>query len=178
MFKVSPLRQRQYIGGIIGLVLGIAMFYILTLDAAEEYVSIGPMNVGHQEVSCVACHADATGSLMQQIQSNISYAVGARESSVDFGTQDVTVTNCLQCHDRPNDRHPNHRFSEPRFKDAIRNIDATTCITCHSEHHDERVSVNSINFCMNCHQDLVVEGDPLDIDHKTLIANESYSSLF
>lgn len=176
MFKVSPLRKRQFLGGILGLVLGITMFYVFTLDAAEQYVSIGPMNTGHEELSCVTCHADAKGNLMQQIQSNMSHAVGAREHGVDFGTQDVTVDNCLQCHDRPNDRHPTYRFSEPRFSDAIKEIDATTCLTCHSEHHGERVSVPSINYCMNCHQDLSVENDPLDVPHVALIANEQWTT--
>ena len=174
MFKVSPLRKRQVIGGIIGVVLGVSLFYIFTLDATEDYVSIGPMNTGHEELNCFACHADAKGNLLQQVQSNISHAVGARENGVDFGTQDVTVDNCLQCHDRPNDRHPVYRFSEPRFKDAVKNIDATTCITCHTEHKEERVSVASINYCMNCHQDLVVENDPLDISHDVLIAKEEW----
>lgn len=174
MFKVSPLRKRQVIGGVIGLVLGVSIFYALTLDATEEYVSIGPMNTGHEGLSCFACHADAKGNLIQQVQSNISHAVGAREEGVDFGTQDVTVKNCLECHDRPNDRHPTYRFSEPRFKEAIQNIDATTCITCHTEHEEERISVASINYCMNCHQKLVVENDPLDISHEALIAKEEW----
>ena len=176
MFKVSPLRKRQLIGGIIGLIMGVAAFFILTLESSEEYVSIGPMNVGHQDISCFTCHADAKGNLLEQIQSNVSHAVGARKHGVDFGTQDVTVKQCLECHDRPNDRHPNHRFSEPRFKDAVKKIDATTCITCHSEHHSERVTVASIDYCMNCHQDLKVENDPLDIDHKTLIAKEEWTT--
>lgn len=174
MFKVSPLRQRQFLGGIIGLVLGAVLFYVLTLDATEDYVSVGPMNTGHDDLSCFACHADAKGNLLQQIQSNISYAVGARKESVDFGTQDVTLENCLQCHDRPNDRHPTHRFTEPRFKEAVKKVDATTCITCHKEHHGERVSITPVNYCMNCHQDLEVENDPLDVSHKTLIAKEEW----
>ena len=134
------------------------------------------MNVGHQDVSCASCHNDAKGNLLEQLQSNISHATGARKNSADFGSQDVTINNSLECHDRPNDRHPNHRFSEPRFKDAVKVIDVTTCITCHSEHHGERVTVASIDYCMNCHQDLVVENDPLDIDHKTLIAKEEWST--
>ncbi len=174
MFKVGPLRKRQVLGGIIGSILGGAMFYIFTLDTTEEYVSIGPMNTGHESLSCFACHADAKGNLMQQVQSNVSHAFGARDIGVDFGTQDVTVNNCLECHDRPNDRHPTHRFSEPRFKEAVSHIDATTCITCHTEHEEERVSVASIDYCMNCHQDLDVENDPLDISHKTLIAKEAW----
>ncbi|OEK08192.1 hypothetical protein A8C32_01640 [Flavivirga aquatica] len=176
MFKISPLRKRQFFGSIIGVVLGGTMFYLLTLNSTDEYVSIGPMNTGHEDLSCFACHADAKGNLLQQVQSNISYAVGAREEGVDFGTQDVTVDNCLQCHDRPNDRHPTYRFSEPRFKEAVKHIDATTCITCHTEHKEERVSVASVNYCMNCHQDLEIENDPLDKSHKELISKESWST--
>jgi len=176
MFKVSPLRKRQFLGIIIGLIVGIGVFYFYTLDSSEEYVSIGPMNTGHDDLSCTACHADASGNLMQQVQSNISYAVGVRKSSVDFGTKDVTADNCLQCHDRPNDRHPTYRFSEPRFKGALKQIDATSCITCHSEHHGARVTLEAGDFCINCHQDLEVENDPLDIEHKLLIAQEKWST--
>lgn len=174
MFKVSPLRKRQVIGGIIGIVLGVSLFYVFTLDATEDYVSIGPMNTGHETLNCYACHADASGNLMQQLQSNMSHAFGARDESVDFGTEDVTLNNCYECHDRPNDRHPTHRFEEPRFSDAVENINATTCITCHSEHHGERVSVERINYCMNCHQDLTVENDPLDISHEALIEKDEW----
>jgi len=61
MFKISPLRKRQVIGGSIGLVIGILIFVFLSLDSSEEYVSLGPMNTGHEEISCVTCHADAEG---------------------------------------------------------------------------------------------------------------------
>lgn len=174
MFKISPLRKRQFFGIIIGLILGAPLVYMLTLDVTEEYISIGPMNTGHQGLKCFACHTDAKGNLLQQVQSNFSHIIGVRENGVDFGTKDVTVDNCLECHDRANDRHPTYRFSEPRFKEAIRNIDATTCITCHTEHQEERVSVKSINYCMNCHQTLEVENDPLDISHKDLIVKKEW----
>ncbi len=172
--KISPLRQRQTIGGLIGIVVGITVFVFYSLDASEEYISPGPMNIGHNELSCVTCHSDARGNLSQQVQSNIQHAVGMRKEGVDFGTQDVTVRNCLECHDRPNDRHPSYRFSEPRFKEVIKKIDATTCITCHSEHNGERVTVVAINYCVNCHQDLEVENDPVDVAHTELIANEQW----
>ncbi|MEN3324257.1 cytochrome c3 family protein [Mariniflexile soesokkakense] len=176
MIKVSPLRKRQFIGGIIGLTIGGLLFFFLSLESSEKYISLGPMNSGHADVSCIACHADAKGNLLQQIQSNIEHSVGMRKNGVDFGTSDVTVNNCLSCHDRPNDRHPTHRFTEPRFSDAIKQINATTCITCHTEHKGERVTVASVsmNYCMNCHKDLEVEDDPVDIPHKTLIANEQW----
>ena len=174
MFKVSPLRKRQFIGGVIGLVIGIIIFQILNLEATEQYRSIGPMNTGHEDISCLACHTDAKGNLLQQVQSNISHLVGVSKEGVSFGTEDVTSDNCLQCHDRPNDRHPIYRFSEPRFSDAVKNIDATNCITCHVEHHEERVSISPVNYCMNCHQDLDIENDPLDISHKDIIEKEAW----
>ena len=176
MFKVNPLRKRQFLGGIIGISLGVIIFYFFTLKSSEEYLAIGPMNNGHEELSCITCHKDARGNLLQQVQSNISYSVGVRKENVDFGTKDVDENNCLECHDRPNDRHPIYRFSEPRFKEAIQNINATNCITCHSEHHGERVTLDMSDFCMNCHQELVVEDDPLDIDHATLIRKQNWST--
>ncbi|WP_252730092.1 cytochrome c3 family protein [Zobellia uliginosa] len=174
IFKVSPLRKRQFWGGLSGLALGVGVILFLSLKTSEEYVSLGPMNNGHNEISCAACHTDANGNLSQQIQSNMAHAFGMRENGVDFGTKDVTVKNCLECHDRPNDRHPTYRFSEPRFRKVIKKIDATTCITCHTEHNGERVSVAAINYCMNCHQDLEVENDPVNISHVKLIANEQW----
>jgi len=174
MFKISPLRQRQFLGGAIGVLIEIGIIIFLNLDSSEEYISLGPMNAGHNDLSCVTCHAHAKGNLMQQLQSNLESAIGVREHGVDFGTMDVTVQNCLQCHDRPNDRHPPHRFSEPRFKKAIANINTTTCITCHSEHNGERVTVASLDYCIHCHQDLKVEQDPVDISHETLIATKQW----
>jgi len=176
MFKISPLRKRQFIGGTIGLVTGMLLFAFFTLDSSEEYVSLGPMNTGHGDISCVTCHADAPGNLSQQLQSNTTYAFGGRKLSVDFGTKDVTVNNCLECHDRPNDRHPTYSFSEPRFKEAIKKVDATTCITCHAEHHGERVTIYPVNYCVNCHLDLALEDDPLDISHEEIIAKEQWDT--
>lgn len=175
-FKVSPLRQRQFIGIIAGIGVGTALFAFFTFEPTGQYISLGPMNTGHDNISCSACHLDAKGNLTQQLQSNVAHAFGGRDKDVFFGTQDVTVDNCLQCHDRPNDRHPTYRFEEPRFADATEVINATTCITCHSEHHDERISLAKLDYCMNCHTDLAVENDPLDIPHVTLAANEQWST--
>ncbi len=174
MFKISAIRRRQFFGILIGLVVGASLIAFLTLDPSKEYISLGPMNSGHNNLSCITCHTDARGNLSQQIQSNISYVFGARKQNVDFGTQDVTPENCLQCHDRPNDRHPTHRFLEPRFSEVIKQINTTTCITCHSEHHGKRVTIRPVNYCMNCHTDLVVEKDPLDISHEQLITKEEW----
>lgn len=172
----NPLRKRQYIGSLIGIGIGLIIFIILPQKQAEDYLSLGPMNTGHEGLSCNACHTDAKGTLMQQLQSNISYAFGQRRTSADFGTENVDNKKCLECHDRPNDRHPTFRFLEPRFKDAIAEINATQCETCHLEHNDTRVVFEDANFCVNCHYDLEVKNDPIDVPHSILIEQKEWNT--
>lgn len=176
MFFKNPLRKRQQIGSLIGIGIGLVIFIVLPLKASEDFLSLGPLNTGHEGLSCNACHTEAKGNLMQQLQTNISYTFGARKKSVDFGTENVDTKKCLECHDRPNDRHPTHRFLEPKYKDAIKVINATQCETCHREHNDTRVVLPDGNFCVNCHYDLEVTNDPIDTPHSELIANEQWST--
>lgn len=173
---LNPLRKRQFYGSIAGILLGGLGYFFLTLPANEDFLSLGPMNTGHEGMSCNACHYDAKGTLMQQINSNIQYMFGARKESVDFGTQDVDNKKCLACHDRANDRHPTHRFLEPKFQEAIQIIDASECETCHREHNGVRLVLENANFCMNCHSDLTVKNDPLDVSHEELIRNDQWST--
>ncbi len=176
MFNNNPLRRRQYIGSLIGISIGILIFIILPQKSSEEFLSLGAMNTGHEGLSCNACHTDAKGTMLQQLQSNVAYAFGQRKTAADFGTQNVDNKKCLQCHDRPNDRHPTHRFLEPKFKDAVAKINATQCETCHLEHNDTRVVLKEATFCVNCHYDLEVKNDPIDTPHAELIANKQWST--
>ncbi|KAA1248155.1 cytochrome c3 family protein [Aquimarina sp. RZ0] len=176
MLNKNPLRKRQYIGSLIGIAIGVVIYSILPLKQSENFLSLGPLNTGHEGLSCNSCHTDAKGNLLQQLQSNIAYTFGARKTKADFGTENVDNKKCLQCHDRPNDRHPTHRFLEPRFKDAIATINVTECETCHQEHNDTRIVLNDATFCVNCHYDLEVKNDPIDIPHKDLIANKQWST--
>ena len=176
MFKPSPLRKRQYIGTLIGLTIGILFYILLPLKQNEPFLSLGPMNTGHENLSCNTCHTPSKGTLFQQIQSNIAYTFGQRKTEADFGTENVDNKKCLACHDRPNDRHPTHRFREPRFKEAMSNINAQQCETCHQEHNGVRLVLNDANFCFNCHTDLEVKNDPLDVPHTVLVQNEQWST--
>lgn len=175
-FVINPLRTRQFIGIIIGIVFGIILYIVLPMDTNEEYLSIGPMNKGHEGFSCNTCHSDAEGTLWQQIQSNAQYGIGLRENSVEFGTINVETKKCLACHDRDNDRHPTHRFLEPKFKEAIEKVNVANCNTCHSEHNGKRVTIKKTNYCMNCHEDLTVKNDPLDIPHIKLIKDKAWDT--
>lgn len=176
MFLKNPLRKRQYIGSLIGIGIGLCIYIILPLKQSEQFLSLGPLNTGHEGLSCNACHTDAKGNLWQQLQSNMQYTLGIRKELADFGTENVDNKKCLECHDRPNDRHPTHRFLEPRFKEAISHINATQCETCHREHNGTRIVLAEATFCVNCHYDLVVKNDPIDVPHEQLIANKQWST--
>jgi len=175
-FQINPLRERQAIGILSGFLIGGILFFLLTLKSNESYVSIGPMNSGHEEFSCNTCHTDAEGNLWQQVQSNMQYGMGLRENGTEFGSIDVETKKCLACHDRDNDRHPTHRFLEPKFRKAVEKVNSADCNTCHSEHHGKRVTIKKTNYCMNCHEDLTVTNDPLDTSHTTLIKNEEWGT--
>lgn len=174
--SISAKRKRQVKGGLIGLIVTVAVSVFLSLPSGEEYLSKGELNTGHDGLECTDCHSKANGTLMQQLQANIQWAVGSRKTNVPFGTEDVDTKKCQGCHDRPNDRHPVHRFKEPRFADARKMIEATECQTCHLEHSGMRMTQTNIGFCVNCHQDLKMKNDPLDVSHAELIKNEQWTT--
>lgn len=175
---ISPKRRRQVVGGGIGIVLSVICYVVLTLPSNEDLVSLGPMNTGHENLKCMDCHVKAPGTTLQQIEANFLHLIGQRNNQVEFGHLDVDTKKCQACHDRPNDRHPVHRFTEPRFNDARKQIAVTECETCHLEHKGLRVTldIDKATYCKNCHEDLVMKNDPLDISHEDLIKAGLWSS--
>lgn len=169
-------RNRQKIGSLVGLAIAFIGLFLLSTKSGDSIRSIGPMNTGHEELSCNACHVEAKGSLTQQINSNFQHLIGTRKHPVDFGSEKVDNFKCMDCHNRPNDRHPTDRFLEPRFSETLQVIDATQCANCHKEHNETRLILEDGNFCINCHADLEVTNDPLDISHMELIAQEKWES--
>lgn len=133
------------------------------------------MNTGHEELSCAACHRPAPGTVRQQLQAKIRFAVGLRAEPVDFGLAAVTVSDCLECHDRPDDRHPTYRFLEPRFRRARSLIQPQRCVSCHQEHTGRRVTVEGA-FCRHCHEGLALEDDPLEPSHQSLAEDRRFDT--
>lgn len=174
--QISPKRKRQFIGILVGVVLSVCIQVFLSLPSNESYVSLGPMNTGHEKLTCESCHTKAKGNVFQQVQANLMYTLGKRKSEADFGTENVDTKKCQSCHDRPNDRHPVHRFKEPRFAKARKQIDATNCETCHLEHNGVRLTIDNTVFCQNCHQELELKEDPLDVPHTELIKNAQWTT--
>ena len=173
--KKTFLKNRNVLIGI-GASIGFVLLLFFFWPKNEEYMAKGEFNTGHQDLQCVHCHKDAPGTARQQIQRNLQYFIGADVSKVDFGTSDVGNEACLSCHARPNDNHPVYRFLEPKFKDARQEIHPEKCVSCHAEHKHERVTFKKTDYCINCHKDIKIEDDPLDIKHSQLIKNELWNT--
>jgi len=153
----------------------VAAGVVLTNPDAMAIMSRGPLQVGHEAVNCESCHAASPGTIRQQVQAKVHFAVGMRQTPADFGYGAVTSKACLACHERPNERHPIFRFREPRFQGAVNQIEATSCLGCHSEHTTHRATTDLV-FCQACHEDLRLTSDPLDISHDALIGEGAWQS--
>ncbi len=167
-----PTGQRRrpqnlaYAGGLLAGLIGLA---VLAVPAREAWHARGPINVGHETLRCQWCHRDARGTLRQQVQANLRYVIGLRDTPADLGRSDVSNEVCIDCHDRPDDRHPVYRFLEPRFAKARENLRPQQCMSCHQEHTGKRVTLAEIGYCENCHEDTRIRKDPIDVPHERLI---------
>jgi len=175
---ISPKRKRQVIGISLGFLLTAISYAVLSLPSNEDLLTLGPANTGHEDLECVDCHTKAPGTVLQQLQANFMFMIGQRKSEVEFGHLDVDTKKCEGCHDRPNDRHPMYRFKEPRFAETRKKIKVTECETCHKEHAGVRLTIpiDESTFCSNCHDDLEVNNDPLDVPHSQLIEEEKWTT--
>jgi len=160
------------IGGLISMLL--ILFYIQPSN--ETYIAKGAYNTGHESLSCIQCHQSSPGTTRQQLQVNVKHLLGLSDHKVIFGKKTVDNNKCINCHNKPNDRHPVHRFMEPRFEEARKLIQPEKCISCHMEHEGKRVTIQKMNFCINCHQDTKLVNDPLDTSHEELINNGHWNS--
>ena len=145
------------------------------MPAQQRWRAPGTMNVGHETLDCTSCHTPAPGTIRQQIQANVRYLLGLRQTAADFGSRDVQNRDCLGCHERPFDRHPVYQFNEPRFAEARANIGAHQCQSCHGEHAGAKV-IAQATYCSECHTDLELKHDPIDVPHVKLIRDERWES--
>ena len=141
---------------------------ILTFADQKQYLACGPMNTGHEHLNCNDCHRPVDANWTKQIASSASYLLGLQEETTGFGSIKVENQVCLNCHERPNDRHPVGRFLEPRFDHARESLAPQNCSSCHTEHQGIRVTVSSAGFCSTCHQDMQMKDDPLSLSHASL----------
>ena len=160
----------------VGLLVAVVMLGFFFLPGLDRFHALGPANIGHEALACRECHVAAPGTTRQQVQANLRYRLGLRDTQVHFQHRPVTNATCLACHDRPKDNHPVHRFNEPRFAAARASIQPQRCISCHREHGGARVTHNDLTFCRYCHENLKLKNDPLDVSHEALIAAKRWST--
>jgi hypothetical protein len=169
-------RFRQNLGLILGLAVGVLLLVVLLLPDQEAWHARGPMTSGHEDVACEHCHRPAPGSLRQQLQANVRHLLGRRATAADFGLQQAGNSECLGCHDFPEERHPVFRFFEPRFQKSRDALHPEFCVSCHLEHRGQRVTLGSIDYCRHCHEETRLKSDPLDVSHVSLIKAEKWDS--
>ena len=164
----------KHLGLAIGAVVGALWLASLSLPERSDWVARGPMNTGHERLACPECHLPAPGTVAQQFSANVYDWMGLRERSSEFGSQDVDSQVCLDCHRRPDDRHPVSRFLEPHFVEARHQIGVHECTACHAEHHGKRVTLPTMGFCVHCHGDTALQDDPIVPTHAALVQAESW----
>lgn len=147
----------------------------LTGPDSQKMLAHGPTLSQHAGLHCRDCHQQAPGTVRQQLQAQFRHWMGQRETPVDFGYRAVAAAQCLDCHARPNERHPIYRFREPRFRAALEHVAAEDCLGCHAEHKRQMVTVQ-VGFCAACHEDLKLKSDPVEVPHHSLIAAAQWES--
>lgn len=170
------MKRESIIGYSIGAAVGAVALGVLLMPSSERLIAAGPMNTGHENLSCESCHKPAEGTVRQQLQANVQYALGRRATEVDFVRRPVGNAACLECHSRPKDVHPVSRFLEPRFAEARTALAPQLCGSCHREHEGRRVTVSETAFCRHCHQDVKIAKDPLTVSHQELASRNDWQS--
>ncbi len=166
------LRRLAYAAG-----LAVAFLPLLLLmPALAEFVPHEAHNPGHAELACADCHLETPGSLRQQLQAKTRHLLGLRPGDVDFGMRTVNNAACIGCHDNPDDRHPAHRFLEPRFEAARAAIAPQQCVSCHREHTGTRISRTDAGFCATCHGDMKVKDDTTRPTHAVLVGGKRWDT--
>lgn len=169
-----PYKNR--LGYAVGLLLGVLSLLWLLPDRQAGWHSPGPANSGHEKLACGDCHRPASGTVRQQIQANVQYWLGRRQHDAYFRFKPVSNADCLDCHDRPDDRHPVQRFKEPRFAEARAKLHPESCMSCHLEHQHVRVTQADTGYCRNCHAEFSLKHDPINIPHQTLAKQQRWET--
>jgi predicted CXXCH cytochrome family protein len=170
-----PTRTSRRTAYAVGVVLALAPLSLLSPTLAA-FVPNEAHNPGHERIACEDCHQAAPGSTRQQLQARLRYWLGWRQSDVDIGMRAVDNATCVGCHDNPDDRHPPHRFLEPRFAQVRLDLAPERCISCHREHSGTRISRADAQFCVSCHSDTKVKDDTVNPTHAVLFAEARWDS--
>jgi ferredoxin-NADP reductase/CRP-like cAMP-binding protein len=149
----------------------VAMFCFVFFSGIffQNHLSIGPATPGHEKLNCQDCHSETAGTVRQQLQANTQFLIGTRSKSVPFMFEPVVNGTCTTCHSMEDADHAPFMFLEPRYQSVRDNLGAHTCVACHTEHNQQKVSLENTLFCSSCHQAVSIKNDPLDVSHAVLV---------
>lgn len=134
------------------LTLLIAGYFINMMFYAEDKTEliIGEATHGHYqiEMACTSCHTES------------------------FGGEEVIQNACVSCHGdqlkTARDSHPKKKFTDPRNADLVDVLDARYCVSCHTEHQNEKTHPMGLtlpgDYCFHCHEAVIDERE----SHKDL----------
>jgi nitrate reductase cytochrome c-type subunit len=159
----------------IGLLLSILLIAIFFLPQTQKWQKPGAMNTGHENLSCLECHESASGTVRQQIQSNVAHWLDDSKEASSFIYTTPDNKDCIACHEREDDNHPIYRFNEPKFSKVRKILHPEHCVSCHKEHQGVRVTSEPTN-CKNCHKELKIKNDSLETSHAKLIEQKNWES--
>jgi len=159
----------------VGVLLTLILFVVINSPQQEQFLSPGGDREMHEGMACHQCHQTAPGSVRQQVQANVHHWLGLRESGAAFITEPVDSNDCQDCHEMPNNRHPEHRMVHSEYFDLRENLSQHECSGCH-DHHSSINLVHSMNFCMHCHDVWGNKEDTITPKHTTLIAEERWET--
>lgn len=174
---VKPVVRRSW--KTYGYRLGAALALLPALWLLPGLASMVPHhrhNPGHEDLACEDCHRSAPGTMRQQLQAKVDFWLGRSELDAAFVFKAVDNRICLECHQRSDDHHPAHRFLEPRFAEVRSTLGPQSCISCHREHHERRLTLTDTGFCASCHAELTLKQDPITPTHAALIQAQRWET--
>lgn len=168
-------RARRRVGYRIGAAGWAVSLAVSSWGDDGQVLARGPANPGHGALECADGHEAAPGAVRQQVQAAVAFGLGLRETAPAIGRLPMTNRICLDCHEREDDQHPTHVFSQPKYSDEREEIPAHLCITCHREHSGRHVE-NTGQFCVTCHSGMEAREDPIAPTHAALAADERWDT--
>ena len=174
---IGPARRGRAEIVSLALIIGALSLGFWNFPPGSGWKAKGPMNTSHEGLECNACHKEAPGTMRQQLGHNARTLMGLHGHDwVAVGFAPVDNAACIDCHDRPDDRHPVSRFLEPRFAEQRANLSVHECNGCHGEHNGVRVANTGAEFCQQCHADMEVSFDPVTPSHAELLESDSWET--
>lgn len=173
----TPVKRRSWktVGYSVGMVVSL-LPAVWLLPAMQNSVPHHAHNIGHEKLECSDCHQAAPGTLRQQLQAKVDFWLGRRQTDAALGFKAVDNRVCLECHRRDDDRHPTHRFLEPRFQEVRASLGPQHCLSCHREHQQVRVTLPDTGYCSTCHSDLEIKADRTVPTHTELIKTKRWET--